>query len=166
MRRRVIAAAALALVAGAACDVGPGTGSDAAGHLQVERVAKRTIKLMDEAGRADYCAAESLLTIIAIGHGQAAGLAVRAVLPVRAPRTFVVQPVLGGDGTATAAFRLANLSARIGAAGMLRLEPSGTISGDFEVAAPDSAGTLVRFKGKLSHIPVRNVPAGACEEVV
>ena len=33
MRRRVIAAAALALVAGAACDLGVGTGSGAAGHL-------------------------------------------------------------------------------------------------------------------------------------
>ena len=166
MRRRVIAAAVLALVAGTACGGGPGTGSGAAGHLRVERVAKRSARLMDEGGRAEYCAAESLLVIMAIGHGQAAGLAVRAGFPLRAPRTFVVQPVLGGDGTATAAFRLVNGSARIGAAGTLRLQPSGVINGDFEVTAPDSAGTLVRFKGRLSGIPVQNLPPGGCEEVV
>jgi hypothetical protein len=162
MRRRVIAAAALALVAGAACDLGVGTGSGAAGHLRVERAAHPPLKLMDEAGRADYCSADSLLTIIAIGYDRAAGLAVRVTLPLRAARTFVVQPQLGGVGTATVAFRLANGSARIGSAGTIRLDRSGAISGDFEFAVPDSAGTLERFKGKLSRIPVRNAPPGAC----
>ena len=166
MRRRVIAAAALAIVAGTACGGGPGSGLGAAGHLRVERMAKRSTRLMDESGRAEYCAAESLLVIMAIGHGQAAGLAVRAGFPLRAPRIFVVQPVLGGDGTATAAFRLVNGSARIGAAGTLRLEPSAVVSGDFEVAAPDSAGRPVRFKGRLSGIPVQNLPPGGCEEAV
>jgi len=131
----------------------------------VERVAKRATRLMDEAGRAEYCLADSVLTIIAIGRDRAAGLAARVAPPLRVARNFVVQPVLGGDGTATAAFRLANGSARLGATGTLRLEPSGTISGEFDVTVPDSAGTLVRFKGKLSHIPVRNIPAGACQDV-
>jgi hypothetical protein len=162
MRGRVIAAATLALVAGVACDVGCGDGSGAGGHLRVERMARRATPLMDEPGRAEYCPVDSVLTIIAIGHDRAAGFAVRTALPLREARTFAVQPVLGGVGTATAAFRLVGGSARLGSAGRLRLEPSPGIVGEFEVAVPDSAGIRVRFTGKLSHIPIRNVPPASC----
>ena len=161
MRRRVIAAAALALVAGAACG-GGGTGSDVGGHLRVERRGSRTTTLMDEPGRAEYCAAETLLTIIAIGRNRGAGFAVRTAFPLREPRTFLVQPVLGGLGTATAAFRLVNGSARLGTAGSLRLEPSPGIDGEFEVTVPDSAGTPVQFRGKVSRIPIRSGSRESC----
>jgi hypothetical protein len=159
MRRRVIAAAAVALVAGC------GSGPTADGRLVVERVAKLTTKLMDESGRADYCSADSLLIITAIGHDRTAGFAVRTMLPLHSPRTFMIQPALGNVGTATAAFRLANGSGRLAAAGTLRLELSGTISGNFEVTVGDSAGTTVRFKGRLLHIPVRHLPPAACQDV-
>jgi hypothetical protein len=159
MRRRVIAA--VALVAGAAC----GTGSAADGRLLVEREAKRTTRLMYEPARADYCAADSLLIITAIGRDRTAGFALRVRLPLQAARTFVVQPMLGSVGTATAAFRLPSGSGRLATAGTIRLEASGTVSGDFDVTVGDSAGTTVRFKGELHHAPVRQLPAGACRDV-
>ncbi len=117
---------------------------------------------MDEPGRAEYCPADTLLTVIAVGHNRGAGLAVRTAFPLREPRTFVVQPVLGGLGTATAAFRLVTGSARIGTAGKLRLEPSATVDGEFEVTVPDSAGTSVEFKGKVSRIPVGSGSRESC----
>jgi hypothetical protein len=161
MRRRVIAAAALALVAGASC----GTGSDADGHFRVERHARRTTTLIDDPGRAEYCPAESLLTVIAIGRNGAAGFAVRTALPLRQVSVFAVQPLLGGVGTATAAFRLASGAARVGTAGQLRLQPSATIDGDFDVAVPDSLGLTVPFKGKLSRIPVQTGSPARCSTV-
>jgi hypothetical protein len=156
----MIAPVALALVA-AAC----GTGSGADGHVRVERTAKRTTTLMDEPGRADYCLADSVLVIIAIGRNRAAGLAARTLLPLREMHTFVVRPELGGLGTATAAFRLVNGSARLGTSGRLRLEASDTLEGEFEIAVPDSASTTVRFKGKLSRVPIRSDPSAACSSV-
>jgi hypothetical protein len=158
----MMAAAALALLAGAACEGGPGPQSGAAGHLTVSIVTKRASRLLDEPGLATYCASDSLLTIIAIGHGRAAGFAARVTLPLHESRSMAIQAVLGGTGSATAAFRLANGAARVGTAGTLRLEQSGAISGDFEVSAPDSAGVPARFQGKLSRIPVRNARPGAC----
>lgn len=159
MRRRVIAATALALVAGC------GTGSTADGRLVVERVAKPTTKLIDEPGRADYCSADSLLIITAIGRDRTAGFAVRTKLPLPSARTFMIQQALGNVGTATAAFRLANGSGRLASAGTVRLELSGTISGDFVVTVADSAGISVPYKGTLRHIRVRNLPPGACQDV-
>jgi hypothetical protein len=165
MRRRVVAAAAVALVAGAGCSGGSGTGSGGDGHLVVQRVAKVATALMDEPGRADYCSADSLLVITAMGHNRAAGFAARTRLPLNPTRTFVVQRALGAVGTATAAFRLASGSGRLAASGTLRLQLSGTISGDFDVVVGDSAGTTVRFKGKLMHIRVRTLPPAACQDV-
>ncbi len=165
MRGRVIAAAALGLVAGAACSASQGTESGAGGHLRVERIAKRSTTIVDEPGRAEYCPIDSILTIIAIGHNRAAGFAVRTLFPLRAARSFVVQPALAGLDTATAAFRLVNGSARVATAGSLRLEPSATIDGQFEVAVPDSAGTTVTFKGTFAHLPIRSGPSASCSRI-
>jgi hypothetical protein len=161
MRRRVIAAAALALVAGASC----GTGSDADGHFRVERTTRRTSTLLDEPGRAQYCSTDSLLTIIAIGRNGAAGFAVRTTLPLRQASAFDVQQALGGLGTATAAFRLASGAARLGTAGRLRLQPAATIEGEFDVTVLDSLGAAVQFKGRLSRIPLRKGASALCSTV-
>jgi len=161
MRRRVIAAAALALVAGASC----GTGSDASGHFRVERGGRRATTLLDEPGRAEYCPSESLLTIIATGRQGAAGFAVRTILPLVQARAFAVQPVLAGVGSATAAFRLPSGAARLGTAGQLRLQPSVAVDGEFDVTVPDSAGRTVQFKGRLTHIPLRTGTPTRCSSV-
>jgi len=159
MRRRVIAAAALALLAGAACGVGPGSAPGASGHLRVVRKAGRTSTVLDEPGRAEYCSPDSILTIIALGRDRAAGFAARAVLPLAGTVTFDVKPELGGAGTATAAFRLPSGSARLGVSGRLRLTSAGALEGDFEIALPDSGKIPVRYEGALSGIPVHDAPA-------
>ena len=164
MRLRVIAAAAFALIA-AACSGRQGTASGADGHIRVERTTQRTTTVLDEPGRADYCPIDSLLTIIAVGHGRAAGFAVRTLFPFREARAFVVQPMLAGLDTATAAFRLAGGAARIATAGRVRLEASTRIEGEFDVAVPDSTGIAVRFRGNLSHITIRTGLSASCSRI-
>jgi len=161
MRGRVIAAAALAFLAGASCGVGPGSDSGAGGHLRVVREAGRTSTVMNDPGRAEYCPSDSILTVIALGDNRAAGLAVRTLFPFRAT-SFAVLPELGSVGTATAAFRVPNGSARLGVSGRLHLEASVVLGGDFEIALPDSGKTHVLYRGTLSGIPIRNAPAGSC----
>jgi len=160
MRRRVIAAAAVALVAGAACEVGCGGGTD--GHLRVERLAKRATTLMDEPAYADYCPADSILSILAIAPNRAGGLAVRTAFPLREPRTFRVQPLLDSLGTATAAFRPMTGWALLGTSGQIRLERGRTVQGEFQVAVAESAGTVVQLRGTFSRIPVRGDPPLTC----
>lgn len=157
----MIAAAALALLAGASCGVGPGTESGISGHLRVVRETGHSSTVMNEPGRAEYCLSDSILTIIALGQNRAAGFAARTIFPFQAA-SFDVRPELGGVGTATAALRLPTGFARLGVSGRLRLESSGSLDGDFEIAVPDSGKTLVRYKGTLSGIPIRNAPAGSC----
>jgi len=161
MRGRVIAVVALAFVT-ASCDAGRGAEAGADGHLRVERETKTPSTIMDEPGRADYCPADSVLSIIAIGHNRAGGFAARTVLPLRGPTVFGVQPVLGGAGTATAAFRLVSGSAKLGAGGQIRLEPGRSLSGDFDVTVPDTGTALVHFKGTLSGIPLSSRPPASC----
>jgi hypothetical protein len=166
MRRRLLAAAALLVLAGAACDAGPGAGagsSPGGGRLVAERVAKRTTTLWNGPAQASYCPSDSLMLIMAIGSDWTSGFAVRVVLPLIQERTFQVQRVLGGVGTATAAFRpLGTGPAQLGVGGSLRLEPSRTINGRFDVAAPDSGGVHVSIRGRWSRVPLHTTPAGSC----
>jgi len=158
MRARLIAAAGLALAAAGGC--GGTLDANAGGHVRVERRADRTTGVMDEPGRAEYCPTDSLLTIIAVGHDRGAGFAVKTVLPLKGPGSFAVQSQMGGPGTATAAFRLASGAARVGTSGTIRLEETGSVSGDFDVAVPDTGRKPVRFRGSLERVPLRpGVPA-------
>jgi len=158
MRPRLIAAATLALAAGGCGGGAPD--ANAGGHVRVERAAARTAGIMDEPGRAEYCPADSLLTIIAVGHDRGAGFAVKTALPLQGAGSFLVRPQLGGVGTATAAFRLASGTARVGTSGTIRLQESGSVSGTFDVAVPDTGRTPVRFRGTLARIPLRpGIPA-------
>jgi len=160
MRPRLIAAAALALAAAGGCRGAGVQDSGAGGHLSVERSAGRTTRVMDEPGRAEYCPTDSLLTIIAVGPDRGAGLAVKTTLPLKGPSSFAVQRQLGGVGTGTAAFRLASGTARVGTSGTIRLQESGSVSGTFDVAVPDTGKKPVRFRGSLARIPLRpGIPA-------
>jgi len=162
MRRTLIAIACLALLAGVGCDAGVDGGAGSGGHLRVVRKAARTSTLMDEPGRAEYCASDSLLTIVALGRGHGAGFAIRTTLPLRQTTGFGVQSTLAGPGSATAAFRLADGSGRVAASGQLRLRAATDVGGDFDVSISDTAGTPVRYVGTLENIPVRALPPASC----
>jgi hypothetical protein len=165
MRWLLLAAALLAL-AGAACDAGSGAGAGPnpdGGRLLVQRVAKRTTTLLDGPGRAGYCAADSVLLVVAIGRNWTTGFAVRVILPLLEARTFQVQRSLGGPGTATAVFRpLVTGAAQVATGGTLRLETSRTINGHFEMAASESGPGHVSFRGRWSRLPLYPLPKGLC----
>ena len=165
MRGGLIAVAAVGLAAGAACSAGRWIPSGTGGRVRVERMARRATILVDEPGRAEYCPLDSLLTIVATGPAPAAGFAVRVVFPLRAARSFVVQATLAGLDTATAAFRLDDGSARVATAGVLRLQASATVDGDFDLSVPDSGGNTVRFTGTLSRLPTRSAPSASCSRI-
>jgi len=163
MRWRAGVAHGLAVAALAGCGAIGGGGTGGYGDMHVERVLPgRTSTLLDEPAFATYCAGDSLLTIVAVGGGGEAGLAVRAAIPLRTARTFTVEAALADTSSATAAVRLRTGSARVGISGTVRLQVGSRISGDFDVALPDSAGTHPRLKGRLSRIPVRDGSPATC----
>jgi hypothetical protein len=155
MSRRRVAAAALAALVAAACSAGP----DAGGRLLVERISRGSARLLDDPGQATYCAAESLLTVVAVGRSWSGGLAMRVTLPVRAAVTLQVRRSLGGYGTATAAFRPAGGVARLGVSGAITLAPSSGVEGAFEVTVTDSAPPDAVVRGRLSRM-VYTEPSG------
>jgi hypothetical protein len=164
MRRPTIVAAALGL-AGAACAACSGTARDpnAGGRVVVERIGRGSTRLLNDPGRAGYCSDDSILLVIAIGRRWTSGFAMRVVLPLRAASTFAVQPSLGVLGTATAVFRpLEAGPAQYATGGMLRLAASHTVSGSFDLTAPDTAGVRVSFRGRWSRVPLHPLPKGSC----
>lgn len=164
--RRLTSAAALLVLAGAACDASHGAGAGPipeGGRLLAQRVAKRTTTILSDPAQASYCGADSLLVIIALGRTWTGGLALRVVLPLAAAHEFQVQPSLGGLGTATAAFRPLNAGVlQPGVSGTIHLDPSKDVTGRFDIAAPDSSGTRIAIRGRLSRIPVLVLAKGTC----
>jgi hypothetical protein len=166
MRSRVVARVATVLLVVAGCGVGPGSEVGARGDLVVDRVAAgRSLRFLDEPAVATYCSNDSLLTIVAVGRNGAAGFAVRTTLPLSAPKTFQVAPALADTSSAEAVIRVRTGVARVGVSGRIRLEGSATISGEFDVALPDSAGARPRLTGRLSRIPVRTGTRAGCGAV-
>jgi hypothetical protein len=163
--RRLLLAAALPVLAGAACDAGHGAGTSPfpdGGTFLAERVARRTTTLVNGPALATYCPADSLLVIVALGRSWNGGLALRTVPPLT-PRDYQVQLSLGDVGTATVAFRApAAGAARVGVGGTVRLLVTTVANGQFDVALPDSGGAHVSIRGTLSGIPFRRLPAKAC----
>lgn len=164
--RRLLLAAALPALAGAACDARHGAGASpfpAAGRFLAERVAARTTTLIDGPGWATYCPPDSSLVIMAIGRTWSGGLALRAVPPLGAARVFRVQLSLGDTGTATAAFRAPEAgAARVGVGGTVRVAVSAAIDGTFDVTLPDSGQVHVFVRGRLSGIPLVRLPTATC----
>jgi hypothetical protein len=164
--RRLLLAAALPALAGAACDARHGAGASpfpAGGRFLAERVARRTTTLVNGPAWATYCPADSSLVIIAIGRTWSGGLALRAVPPFDAPRNFRVQASLGDTGTATAAFRSPDAgAARVGVRGTVRVTISTAIDGRFDVALQDSGQVHVSIRGRLSRIPLSRLPTATC----
>jgi len=164
MRRPLIAAAALGL-AGAACSACSGAGRDtnAGGRVVVQRVARGSTTLLSDPGQASYCPDDSILLVIAIGRKWSSGFAMRVVLPLRVARTFAGQPSLGGLGTATAVFRPLEVGAAWYAdGGTMSLDASRSVSGSFDLTAPDTAGVHGSFRGRWSHLPLHLLPKGSC----
>jgi hypothetical protein len=164
--RRLLLAAALPVLAGAACDAGHRAGASPfpdGGRLLAERVARRTTTLVDGPAFATYCPADSALVIIALGRTWSAGLALRTVPPLDAPRGFHVQLSLGDVGTATAAFRAPSAgAARLGVGGTVRAAVTVAVNGRFDVDLPDSGGSHVTIRGTLSRIPFSMLAAATC----
>ena len=164
--RRLLLAAALPVLAGAACGSCSGAGAGTfpkGGRFLAQRVAGRTTTLVSDPARATYCPDDSILVIVALARKWTSGLAVRGVLPLTVAREFQVGSSLGGDGTATAAFRpLEGGAAQLGVGGTIRLEPAATVGGRFDVSLPDSAGARVSIRGRLSRIPLSMLPKGKC----
>jgi len=164
MRRPLIAAVALGL-AGAACSACSGADRDhnAGGRVVVQRVGRGSTRLLSDPGQAGYCPDDSILLVLAIGRSWSSGFAMRVALPLRAARTFAVQPSLGGLGTAAAVFRpLEAGAAWYARSGMMRLDASRSVSGSFDLTAPDTAGVHVSFRGRWSHLPLHVLPKGSC----
>ena len=167
--RRLLLAAALPALAGAACSAGGGPGTSpfpAGGRFTAERVAQRSTALISGPAWATYCPSESLLVVVALGRAWNGGVAVRAVQPLDVARDFQVQMSLGDVGTAEAAFRSpAAGAARVGVGGTVRLAVTTTVDGRFDIALPDSAGQHVSIRGTLSRIPIATLPAAMCTPV-
>lgn len=164
--RRLLLAAALPALAGAACDAGHGAGTSPfpdGGRFLAERVARRTTTLVNGPAWATYCPSESLLVIVALGRTWSGGLALRAVLPLPVPRDFQVQMSLGDVGTASAAFRApAAGPAKVGVGGAVRVVVTTVVSGRFDVAIPDSGREHASIRGTMSQIPFVTLKAGTC----
>jgi hypothetical protein len=164
--RRLTSAAVLLVLAGAACDAGHEAGAGpirGGGHLLAQRVAGRARTIVSGPAQATYCPAESLLVVIALDRNWTGGFAIRVVLPLTAARDFQVQPSLGGLGSATAAFRPLNGGVvEPGVRGTVRLDPSTSVDGRFDIGVPDSSGTPVAIRGRLSRIPLAMLAQGSC----
>ena len=164
--RRLLLAAALTALAGAACDACRRAGASpfpVGGRFLAERVARRTSTLVNGPAWATYCPADSLLVIVALGRTWNGGIALRAVPPLSTPRDFKVQLVLGDLGTATVAFRAPSAgAARVGAGGTVRVAVGTSVNGRFDVAVPDSGGASIAIRGTLSQIPFLQLPAATC----
>lgn len=164
--RRLLLAAALSALAGAACDARHGAGASpfpAGGRFLAERVAGRTTTLVNGPAWATYCPADSSLVIIAIGRTWNGGLALRAIPPLNVPRDFRVQVSLGDTGTATAAFRAPDAgAARVGVGGTVRAAITTAVNGWFDVTLPDSGRDHVSIRGRLSGIPLTRLPTATC----
>jgi hypothetical protein len=164
MRGPLIAAAALGLASAACCACsGAGWDANAGGRVVVQRLARGSSRLLSDPGQAGYCPDDSILLVIAIGRKWSSGFALRAVLPLRGARSFAVQPSLGALGTAAAVFRPLEVGAAwFAESGVVRLDASQSVSGSFDLRAPDTTGAHVSFRGGWSHVPLRQLPKGAC----
>ena len=167
--RRLLLAAALPVLAGAACSADHGLGTSpfpTGGRFTAERVAQRTTTIISGPAWATYCPSDSLLVIVALGRAWNGGLAVRTVPPLDVPRDFKVQLALGDVGTAEAAFRSpAAGAARVGVGGTVRMVSTTTVDGGFVVTLPDSAGKRISIRGTLSRIPIATLSAAACTPI-
>ncbi len=164
--RRLLLAAVVPMLAGAACDACRAAGSGVrqdGGRFLAQRVARHKTTLVSGPARASYCSQDSLLVVVAVARSWTGGLALRAVLPLTAPREFQVRPALDGAGTATVAFRPLDAGvALLGVGGTVRLEPSAAVSGSFDVSLPDSGSARVSIRGTLSRIPLSVLPKDSC----
>jgi hypothetical protein len=164
MRRALIAATALGLV-GAAIGACSGGGSDAitGGRVVARRVARGSTQLLNDPGQAGYCPDDSILLVTALGRRWTTGFTMRVVLPLQAAESLAVHPSLGGLGTAAAVFRPLDAGAAWYATrGMVRLDASRSVSGSFDLAAPDTGGVHVAFRGQWVHLPLHLLPKGSC----
>ncbi len=164
--RHPLLAAALPVLAGAACSAGHGAGASPfplGGRFRADQVARRTTTLIDGPAWATYCPSDSALVIVALSRTWSGGLAVRTFPLAGPPRDFRVQLALGDLGTATAAFRAPDAGpARVGESGSIRVTVSGTVSGRFEAALPDSGRQHVVIRGTFASIPVSVLRAATC----
>lgn len=100
-------------------------------------------KLIDAPARATYCTGDSMLAVFAVDRRWGAGLLLHGRFPVDSTRAFAVRPTLGGDGTATAAFRSVADSvhrAVIALRGTVWLDPGARATGHFAVGAAPLPG--------------------------
>ena len=164
--RRLLLAAVLPLLAGAACSGRRGPGASpfpAGGRFRAERVARHSTVLISGPAWATYCRSESLLVVVALGGAWNGGIAVHAAPPFAAPRDYRILPSLGDTGTAAAAFRVpATGVARVGVGGTVHLAIGDVVSGRFDVTLPDSAGAHVAIRGTATGVPVSQLSAGTC----
>ncbi len=164
--RRPFLAAALPVLAGAACSAGHSAGASpfpVGGRFRAEHVARRTTTLINGPAWATYCPSDSTLVIIALGRTWSGGLAVRTFPLVAGSRDFKVQLSLGDLGTGTAAFRAPGAgAARVGVSGAITVDVAATVSGRFEVALPDSAKQHAAVRGTLTRIPYAVLRGATC----
>lgn len=167
--RRLLLAAALPVLAGAACSAGRGAGDSpfpVGGRFLAEQVERRTTTLINGPAWATYCPSDSVLVIIALGRTWSGGIAVRTFPLVNARHDFQVQLSLDTLGTAAAAFRApAAGSARVAIGGTVRVAVTNAVSGRFDVALPDSARERRSIRGTLTRIPFAVLPAAACSPI-
>jgi hypothetical protein len=137
---------------------------DAAAGLFVARLGGKTI--VRGAAQATYCRGDSILVVVAMTPHWTAGVALRGAFPVTTARTFSVGNSLGGEGSATAAFRAVTDSvepALVAAGGTARLEPGPAATGRFDVRvpAPDGRSPPRRVLGAFRTLPTTDT-AAAC----
>ena len=166
---RLLLAAATAVLGVSACGGGPADSRPPearAGHLVVERVARRRTHLLDAPARATFCAGDSVLVVIAVDETWAAGLALRTIFPVLAVRSLRVATALSGEGTGAAAFRAVADSVRqalVASGGTVRLAAGAQASGTFDIAVPVPQGGRGpdRLLGAFQALPTADT-AAAC----
>jgi hypothetical protein len=147
MRRRTIPPS-LTLLLGALA-AGACGGSAGAGRYPTAKEGRIVVewrggpRLMDAAAWATYCAADSLLVIIAVDRSWGAGLVLHGRFPGASVRGFTVRPSVGEDGTAAAAFRAVTDSVQravMALRGTVWLDAGSRATGRFDVGAAPLPG--------------------------
>lgn len=133
-------------------------GSPPDGRIALERVGRRSVRLVDAAARGSSCEADTTVVAVVLTGRVSAAVAARSRWPLQRARTFAVQGSLGPTGTAAVAIR--PLGDSVGAAvvamrGTLRLEPGDRINGVVDAIVLDTAGEEERITGSLRDIAVR-----------
>jgi hypothetical protein len=135
-------------------------GADGVGATAGRLSAQRDDRLLLEApATGSRCAADTTIAVVALGAEWVVALSLRIPWPPDSALELRIVPPPAGAGFASVAARPVSDSvglALIGVRGVVHLDPSTTLTGDFDASAPTQPGApdSVRLTGRLTGIPI------------